>query len=496
MLSTYPNRALGRSMRVVFAALIALVAVAAFGAANSNAAYTAPYTTKCTGTDVSGEGASFQAVLQPALINYFRTTNQGGQTGGCGSVASPPNLTYTPNGSGAGRSSFGRDGLGRIGITRYAATDEPPSIAEETLMESAQGTRPNNASPATGVGKLGVAPVAAGPVAVIVNFPELCQLPAGDPDLGTYARFQVSNARMAAVWTGDASVDTWGEFLPGIQAIPNNVDGKTDTDCQDQAIKRVVRQDSSGTTFAFKHYLNGIDSAPAWLTLSNTVWPNNATVLNTHGSGNGALAQKVAGTTGSIGYGDLGTGRTKGFQKSPDTAPSDPAATVYNSGNQVPGYSAGSNEYSFNQSLFWIPLEAADATNVTGTGNFVEPSSYSDTNLTGKRGGNCATTTFHNVPLDGGGRPDAFANWFNVDGTLGVGGYPSCTLTYFIYWDDPADVYGNTATEMAKARTVRDFMLTSLNSGQNVLNANDYSRLPTYLKNGATYYLNGTSFNK
>jgi hypothetical protein len=65
-----------------------------------------------------------------------------------------------------------------------------------------------------------------------------------------------------------------------------------------------------------------------------------------------------------------------------------------------------------------------------------------------------------------------------------------------VYWDDPADVYGNTATEMAKARTVRDYMLTSLNSGQNVLNANDYSRLPTYLKNGATYYLNGTSFNK
>ncbi|HUO39196.1 MAG TPA: hypothetical protein VMU34_15775, partial [Mycobacterium sp.] len=113
MHSLHVKRTMGRSVRAALAVMTALVAVAAFGAANSNAAWTAPYTVKCTGSDIIGEGSSLQSTLMPALINYWRTTNVASQTGGCGAAANVPNITYNVTDSGGGRNALGAAGTGR-----------------------------------------------------------------------------------------------------------------------------------------------------------------------------------------------------------------------------------------------------------------------------------------------------------------------------------------------------------------------------------------------
>lgn len=487
MNSLHASRALGRPARVVLSALIALIAVAAFGATSSNAAFTAPYTAKCSGSDIVGEGSSLQGALQPALINYWQTTSVSGQTGGCGAAAHIPNITYNVTDSGGGRNAFGASLAGRNANDRYVAYDRAPNPTEEANTNTAQG--------GTGAGKMGVIPVAAAALTVISHFPEGCQLPNGDTNLASYARFQVSNSALEAAFSG--ATTTWGGFLPGIQAIPNNDAGLSDADCQATPLKRVVRGDSSGTTDGFKLYLNGINPSTGWGgAYKGTVWPG--TPL-TNGSGGGALATKVANTNGSIGYVDLATARIKGFQKSSDTSAPDPSAYTYSASNDTATYPvSGSKTYSFNQSLFWIPLEEDTAgSGVSGSGVFAEPTVSADSVNSSKKGANCATVSFGNVPLNPStATPDAFGDWSTVNGTLGASVYPACILTFNGWWDDYSDVYGTSLTEQGKARTVRDFLLTSVNSGQNVLNKNDYSRLPTTLKNAATSALNGTSWNK
>jgi ABC-type phosphate transport system substrate-binding protein len=485
MLSKSFNRLAGRSARVGMLAALALVVIAAFGATSSNAAFTAPYTVKCTGSDVTGRGSSFQTVLQPALINYWKTNTNAGQTGGCGPAATQT-ISYQPLGSGAGRNAFGASGGPRDATIRYIAFDDAPTATQRAAMEAAN-PGDGGANPATGAGKFAVAPIGVGATTLIAHFPKDCELPAGDPHLAPYARFELSNAELEAAWVGDSAHDQWGEILPGIEAIPNNADGKDDSYCQNKPVIRVKRFDSSGTTAQFKVMLNAVNPATGWSALANTAWPNPGPNL-TDGGSNGASAEatKVKNTDGSIGYADLATARGTGFQKAPDSTPSDPAAYVYNNSNNVSGYGAYNYNYSFNKSLFWIPLESATATNPTsGSGVFTEPT-YRTTGIRDNtKGTSCLNVTFNNVPLNGSGAPDQFGDWSPVNGALTVGRYPQCVLTYVGFWQDYSDVYGTSATEQAKARTVHDFIETSVYSGQNILASNDYSRLPSDLQRGS-----------
>ncbi len=481
MLSKLLNRTARRSARAVLLTVVALVVTAAFGAANSNASFTAPYTVKCTGSSITGRGATFQAAAETALINWWRTSSTSGQTGGCGPSATQT-ITYQALGTGAGRSAFGAGVADRDPDVRYIALDEAPTPTQRTEMEAAQGT--------TGLGKLAIAPIATGATTLIVNFPKFCELPSTSADVSPYARFKVSNARLEAAWVGDADHDEWGELLPDIQAQLNNPGDKTDEDCKTQAIKRVVRFDSSGTTFSFKQYLDGINPATGWQALANTAWPNSGggNVVNGGANGAGVLAQKVKATAGSIGYADLATARANDFSKAPDETPSpvDPAAYTYSDTNAVAGYPTSHYSYSFDKTRFWLPLEEATAgAGVTGSGIYVEPTSNQAAIRNLKKGANCVGVVYNGVPHKLDTTIDQYGDWSNVNGTLTNDHYALCTITYAGFWDDYSDVYGTSATEQAKARTVKDFLTTSFYSGQNELNKNDYTRLPDDLKIGS-----------
>ncbi|MFY9488740.1 MAG: hypothetical protein WAP35_08610, partial [Solirubrobacterales bacterium] len=362
--------------------------------------------------------------------------------------------------------------------------------AQRTQMEAAQGT--------TGAGKLAVAPIATGATSVIVHFPRYCELPAGDPDLAGYARFKVNNTRLENAWTGDAANDEWGELLPGIQAIPNNAGNKTTQQCQDEIIKRVVRFDSSGTTFSFKQYLGGIDGTTGWGgAFAGTTWPNPANVVNGGAAGNGPLANKVRNTPGSIGYSDLATARENAFKKVADNpAGLDPAQYKYSDANQVSPYATYGFTYSFNKRLFWIPLEQANAGGPTGSGIYKEPTNDVIAIRNNRKGSNCAGVTYANVPLNGSGAPDVYGDWSQTNGTLQNARYPLCTITYAGFWDDYFDVYGNVGNEQAQARTVKDFITTSLYTGQNLLYANDYTPLPSNLRQASQVAIVQMNWNK
>src|SRR5262249_23640258 len=82
-----------------------------------------------------------------------------------------------------------------------------------------------------------------------------------------------------------------------------------------------------------------------------------------------------------------------------------------------------------------------------------------------------------NIP---GGADPSYGNWTSTDSTMTGAGYPACTLTYEMVFDDNAVAYCNSADEQAKARTIKDYMTKAVLSdkGQDELIKADYDRLP------------------
>src|SRR5262249_56553447 len=96
----------------------------------------------------------------------------------------------------------------------------------------------------------------------------------------------MSNVELEKVFAGEDT--TWGQVFPWIagNGQPNAAA------CAATPIKRVVRVDSSGTTFALKQFLASINPTRGWAGLDNTAWPNNAggtAVVRASGPTGGAL---------------------------------------------------------------------------------------------------------------------------------------------------------------------------------------------------------------
>jgi ABC-type phosphate transport system substrate-binding protein len=432
--------------------VVSAVAVSALGiaalASTAQAAFTPPYAgNRCSGSSIVGRGASFQAPAQTGWIAGFTDPS----TGVCKTwTAAGKSVTYQSLGSGAGRGAFGAGtGGATAGVRdpdiRFVGTDDPFSPSEENTAEAGDVSDPNDN------GELRTIPVAVGAIAVSVNFPDGCVIPASAqvrPNADGTTRFKTSNARWEKAWEGNSSVDTWGELLPGISG---NSGG---TPCTQFPVSRVVRLDNSGTTFAFKQWLKTINPSFAWGerppdSLPNQSWPNDSgstAVQRGTANGNGPLADKLNTVDGGIGYIELSVARAKGFTKAAD--PTD--------------------------STYWVPTQ-------NGDGKFVDPQADQSAGYRAdstSRGANCSKTVFRNVPPSGAGDDPTLANWADVIGVGSSVGYGVCTLTYDVIWDDYADVYGNTNTEQAKARSVKDYETYVTGNGQAVLPGVDYSKLP------------------
>lgn len=476
--------------------LLASTAVAALGAGALAAqdAQAAFSLAKCQGASgVVGRGASFQNTLHSRFKTFFETS--------AGCRGSPTGPTYTSTGSGDGRAAMGAGGGDlnlprgqRLATVSFAAADEAPTPAQAQLMND--GPTANRDDD----GVVHTIPIATGASAFILHLPEGCSIATvtnktngadgayngattGDRSDNFTQRVRISNTLVEAAFGGDASAATWGQIVPNISGDPTGVPSGDQTNasfnnCADVPVRRIVRQDSSGTTYGWKAYLNLVNPSRRWTGdvygATNTRWPAaggsgvGTVVAAASGAdctgadrlcsptarGGGSLARLVASTDGSIGYVDLATARSNGFEI-------------------TPAASEAAKDYTY-----WSPLEVMDGSR---EGTYAEPTVFATSHVAGgDKGAACAT-----APVTAG--PTA-ANSPKGDPTLGdwsnayaAGGeaYPACVVTYALAWDDNAPVYGNNADEEAKARTVKDYLsLIVSEGGQTFLLTSDYSPLP------------------
>ncbi|MEX2105303.1 MAG: hypothetical protein WD810_00240 [Solirubrobacterales bacterium] len=429
-------------------------------APRADAAFT---TGKCAGSDIVGRGASFARDAHNVFINNFQPIY-------CSGTAALAGVTYEALGSGAGRLSMK---VRETGGPRFGMSDEPPTVAEVAQMNAGTGNEPAGTDTNEGDnGQIHVIPAAVGAVAPLVNFPDNCDvnlLPAGaktaeqnldgDGTPDDVIRVRFTKSQFENVWAKSAASDEWDEVFPALEA---------DADCS-KPIIRVVRFDDSGTSFAFKDYLNSIDGAEGWLSLYGTggktrEWPNavlgaradcagsptgpgsqeDAIDQLTSGcsNGNGSLVAKLVATDGSVGYSDISTARSNS-----------PSLAITPEGND--------------NDTYWTQIE-------NGANTFTEPTSSPNGFRTdGPKGANCQATEFENLPAS------TLGDWSQATGVTSQVGYGICTLTYGLVFDDSADVWGGSPVEEAKARTVKDYWenIVSL-PAQAALFPNDYAPLP------------------
>lgn len=489
-----PRWGLGAVMAGAIALLVTALAV--FGLAPpANAAFT---TSKCAGPSITGEGGSFAKDAHIVFNFNFKNSY-------CPGTSS--NVTYAPNGSGAGVKAVTLRTLG----PRFGQTDDPPTPEQQALMNAGTTIDPGagkavtvaDSDPAND-GTIHVVPAAVGAVVALVNLPENCDskllLPAHRTDNAASTaddkliRVRFSKTEFEKVWaqaaTGDAPYVTWSQVLTELN---------TDADCNKPVI-RVVRFDQSGTTFTFKDYLNTINPAREWKTKWATTganltreWPgatfgdrddcgdndgiaeasdpdgpgapgfdgtpgvpaDTDQLTSACGNGNGNLIDTLIATDGSIGYADLATARTKGLTLNGASGPDAPTTP------------------------YWTQVQ-------NGSGVFTEPTAGANGFRSDivEKGANCGLATFTGIPSTPASDP-TLGNWANASGVnspnVGLSTpYGICTLTYGLVFDDNSTVWGNDSSEEAEARTVKDYWESVLSDGvQGQLFPADYSPLPT-----------------
>ena len=470
-----PAGARRNAAAALLAAAAAVLAALTLAPPAANAAFT---TAKCQGTDVIGRGASFARDAHGGFKLHFENIFCPGG----------PGVSYEALGSGAGRRVVGeRSGSNADGsqsrnqTPRFGMTDEPPSptgVAQMNMGTNAVGDE----------GQIHVIPAAVGAVAPLVNFPNNCDvnlLPAAaktpeqnldnDATPDDVIRVRFTKAQFDKIWAKDADADRWTDVFSELAS---------DTDC-DKPIIRVVRFDDSGTSFAFKDYLDQIAPSRNWIpgqvTPDTRTWPaatvgpradcagatgpgsqDDAIDQLTSGcsNGNAFVVTKLIGTDGSIGYSDISTART-----------ASPSMAITPEAND--------------NDTYWTQLQ-------NGSNAFTEATADANGFRTdGSRGSNCQTTTFRDVPTS------TLGDWSSATGANSPAGFGICSLTYGLVFDDNAAAYGGGAAEEQKARTVKDYWTDIVSEGgQGTLFPNDYSPLPASILTIARAGVNAVGFSK
>ena len=480
-----------RERRFVAAGLLALMLLALAAVGMAPRAQADFSLGKCEGSDVLGEGSSFQKEAQKLFNEHFANDYCVG-TSGQGSV----NITYGSTGSGAGIKSMEL----RTGTSRFGGTDDPPTAAQVALMNSGAVDSGGGVLVDDGLagddGKVHVVPVAVGAVAPLVNFPDGCNPESladeyrtvsaaevtGTPAKKGLVRVRFPKEMFEKVWARETGYEAWDEVFPELHG----------TAACEKPIIRVVRFDKSGTTFTLKDYLSRIDPAREWTTKyesgtanGNREWPgaefgtggqcggtaapgkqDDSVDHLTSGcsNGNGGLVPVLQSTDGSIGYSDLATARADGTVV-------DPALT-----SEAP------------TTPYWTQVQNGHA----GTPEWTEPTfSATGYQKNGAQGSNCKSVSFTGLP------GSTLGDWSKASGVNSPVGYGICTLTYVLLFDDNAAAWGNNPEEEAKARTVKDYWENIIGPAiQGQLFGRDYAALPDSIRQIAQAGIDEIGWNK
>lgn len=406
-----------RRWLLAFAAVLSSMAFAGIGASGAQAL------SPCGGGNIQGQGSSLQGAAQTIW-----TTGHVGETGfnrsTSGGCIGGPTVRYSVTSSGGCLTGFGGRNEPLNTTFAYCGTDDAPNALESETINTATSS------------KLLTIPVAQAAIAVVANPPSGCAIT------------NITPSNLEQVFRG--TITSWTTI--GSSGTCNS------------SINRVVRADSSGTTYQLKHYLfnqtnTNVHAGTTWAGLqagaNNTTWPGavvkSTTQCNTAmslpcgagvaGSGGGDEVRTVGATDGSIGYAALSDARSV----TTALATTDPR-------------------------LKWITVGG------------INPSSNGLT--TTKAQSNCPTGngSYTGLPATG-----ATGDWSGVyAGTAGLQ-YPICTLT----WDLAVANY-TAFGGVSVGRTVRDFLHYTLTGGvaDALTSANDYKQLPTDVLNTATAGVN------
>ncbi|HET7120094.1 MAG TPA: substrate-binding domain-containing protein [Solirubrobacterales bacterium] len=273
---------------------------------------------QCSGSNVRGLGAflQYRAQVRWGSSNElgFNGSSSPYACNGSQGAGGKPEVSYTPTDSATALRAWGaQDGARHeeaFGFpVRFLGTDIAPAgpVGEE-------GSMLNKMHSALGSDVV-VVPVTQTAIAIVSNPPAL-------PGHAACAVPRINATQLQKVFSGE--IKNWRQLSA---ASDSNLGG----DC-DQAITRVAREESAGTTYQFKHYLDQVNPAPlpctgktqrTWSQLqapfdgeapANTEWPRSAgcqegegpvTTVAKGGEGEAGPLQFVANNHGTITYASL-----------------------------------------------------------------------------------------------------------------------------------------------------------------------------------------------
>lgn len=419
----------------------AVAALAAPGAANATLG------AQCSGTEIFGNGSSFQKLAQvETWSKQFNVSTNGTACSGTQGSGGTPKVTYESTGSGTGMEKWGLNGHAvETAKYSYIGTDEPPNAAQKAELEA--GTK----------SVVEEIPVVQGAVAVIVHLPENCVASAEPKKKVVIGRLALDNVTLEKIFRG--TITKWSE-------ITDAGDKLSGAGCNPETeIQRAVRLDQSGTTHIFKKYLSLIDTAgfetekgetKTWTEISegleNKTWPKGSglPVIRPAANGGGKLVELVANTPGSIAYANLADARA----------------------NHKFTTEGGSGT-----STFWAVVQNNGT--ATEKAKFADPSDNEEAATTSNS--NCAKTKYTNSVTK---FPPKLTTepWNEVTTATKEKNYPICGLTYDLLLKEYSKASGTTE---GQATTVVNYLKFELNEeaggGQTLIENKDYERLPSKL---------------
>ncbi|MEI6447021.1 MAG: hypothetical protein WCO96_03960 [Actinomycetes bacterium] len=582
---------LGKS--IIAAGAVSLVAAFGMLGAGAGSANAAGFTTaQCNGSAIIGGGASFP---NSAHTNAYIAL---GWPEKCGSSA--PSVTYRSSGSGCGMQLMGRnnsscstfspyqgtslatntDGANsRAQTERFGQSDDPLSSSNISQI-NAGTTAPGDE------GKIIQIPNALGAIAVVVNTPDGCtifQKPGstdimstdadttnrgftaaqqaqisnfGSGNAGT-ARLQLTRSQIEGIYRRSAGYRTWGDIVPWINDGNGTASQANDTRCVNFPIIRVKRADDSGSTYAFKDFLNAINGSGSWKSTygsGNQKWPNAADLVTFDYNNDSDTTDSVANcaaqgsntgtdydadrtlwnTTNGTTYLTTGIGCVEAnvptLQTSAAGTPGGGGALIdkVNDFDGSIGYgvladararktqaferqASGLSVTSVgtNDDKYWVRLQTkkSGGTSPDGTGGstFADPSIGNGYQSGGARGSNCSAAVVKKGSSDLV-LADLYADTTSVTAVDSSDtGYPDCTLSFALVWEDYFSPYalnigaaGDPAAakiaEEKKARTVVDYLRAAVNEGQGYVAGYDYAPLPSNIKTLANAAIDKVTF--
>jgi ABC-type phosphate transport system substrate-binding protein len=412
--------------------LASTAALALAAPAASQAGFTSPYTTKCSGSTALGISTGLQSNVGQRWKFEFEDEDI---TSPLSCAGTGVNVLYRFSAT----SSEALEALGsadgqRSPAFRFAGNEEPPTLSQWLKIDG-------GAMAESDPGLIRQIPAASTAIVPLVHFPQGCSIPAKEAT--SDGRFTISNSLLEQAFAG--KIGTWGQLLPDIQSS-----------CASIPLQRVVPAQPEGTAFVFKQWLGTVDPKLGWpesSSLANTAWPNDsgATATLRAEGGDEEEAATVARTSATIGFASLPQARSFNFG-------------VFSSENPL---------HDIQEGLFWLSV-------VNGAGQRSEPTRDPRSGADNVKGANCDNPQLNYVPA--GYDTTITPIWRIVSAAGSRTGWPICTLTYDLAWDDSSTVYGAGSEEQAKQRTVKDYLAYVLSpAGQNEAANEDYSRLPASL---------------